>query len=64
MAPVAAEERSEAAIEMMRHCDEAVAKPAAAVRPTHRATRPCDDCVVDRSLASLLSDYKPAKNRQ
>ena len=49
---------------MVRHCDEAVANPADAVRLTHRATRPGGDCVADRSLASLLSDYKPANNRQ
>ena len=35
---VAAEERSEAAIEMVRHCDEAVAKPVHAVSLINRGS--------------------------
>ena len=42
---------------MVRHCDEAAAKPDDSVDQAHRHVRICEDCVLDRSLASLLSGY-------
>ena len=52
-AGVAAEERSEAAIER-----EAVVKPELRMYMTHRIHGFYDCCAADRSLAALLSGYK------
>ncbi|KMM80993.1 hypothetical protein SAMN04489800_2518 [Pseudomonas deceptionensis] len=58
MLPVAAEERSEAAIEMVRHCDEAVANSGAALGQVCFGIRFDDGYAADRSLAALLSGYR------
>ena len=54
---VAADEWNEAAIEMVRHCDVAVAKPEHAVYLINRVGRLYDCCAAERSLARLVSCY-------
>jgi len=49
---------------MVCHCDEAVENPSDTMYPSNPMAWLCNDCVVDRSLASLLSDYNVAKTRQ
>ena len=55
---VVADEWNEAAFEMVRHCDEAVAKPVHAVCLINRGSRPYDCFAAERSLARLVSDYR------
>ena len=49
--------RNEAAIGLVRHCDEAVVKSASTVYQAHRVYRICDRYALDRSLVLLVSDY-------
>ena len=59
---VVADEWNEAAIEMVRHCDVAVAKPQHAQCLINRASRFHDCFAAGRSLARLVSDYRFATN--
>jgi len=43
---------------VVRHSDAAVVKPFSAAYQVHRDCTVCEDCVFDRSLASLLSGYR------
>ena len=52
---VAADEPCEAAIGLVRHCDAAVVKSASSVYQVNRVFRFCDRCVIERSLALLVS---------
>ena len=49
--------RNEAAIDLVRHCDDAVVKSACTVNQARRVYRSCDRYALDRSLVLLVSDY-------
>ena len=56
--PVVADERSEAAIELVRHCDAALVKPDTALVQVNPGLRFYGRFATGRSLAPLVSGYK------
>ncbi|KMM78270.1 hypothetical protein TR67_19430 [Pseudomonas deceptionensis] len=62
MQPVAADELREAATGLVRHCDEAVAKPETALFLKIQAAWFYDCYAADRSLVLLVSGYKDRRS--